>query len=369
MPSFQYIPLRDFDDVNDALSFNTADCQVIGGCDLYTTKAAGDKKLYNYIEQQLEAQYASLLKFSAGLSASHAVATAGAAGPLNLSRASPFGSLSLPASRRTFAYLIATLNASHPDYDFSHVLRPSDFRREPSLKRVLNTLDTTLYNLRPRPSSSFSLTTGSSWSSGVSSSAPPPSPGKEIWNPRMWQIIDKDMSLEDCSIYRYAPEEDPYDGDDGAIWSFNYFFYNKSRKRVCYVYLRGLSILSHGSGSKTPTRTKKRSLDLDSGFDEPTSAKRARYWLGDRAADATSHSADDDEEPEVRSGTKPKKPNPLEHADDPHSVTEEDPHSQMVFSADEATSPSSPSAFSTERSCSESTVRAAGPDVAESAQV
>ncbi|KAL2057305.1 hypothetical protein ABVK25_002358 [Lepraria finkii] len=53
----KYLPLRDFDDVTNALNFDTADCHVIGGCDLYTTKAAGaDKKLYKNIENSLETQ-------------------------------------------------------------------------------------------------------------------------------------------------------------------------------------------------------------------------------------------------------------------------------------------------------------------------
>jgi len=334
---------------------------VVGGCDLYTTKAAGaDKKLYKAIEQSLETQYASLLSFSAGLSPSQAV---GAAEALNLSRASPFGSLSQSSARRTFAYLIATLNASHSDYDFSHLLRPTDFRREKSLKRVLNTLDTTLYNLRPRPSSSFSLSTGPSWSTGISNSAPPPSPGKEVWNPRMWRLIDKEMSLKDCSIWCYSPEEDPYDGEEGAIWSFNYFFFNKARKRVCYIYLRGLSIIGHDSGSKTPVKLK-RSADLDWGLDEPTSSKRARYWLGDLAADATSEWADDDEESEVREEGPTWNPI-LEDEDSPQHTVVDEPHTQIVLSADEATSPSAATASSTERSRSESTIRAFSSDAAE----
>jgi len=336
---------------------------VVGGCDLYTTKAAGaDKKLYKAIEQSLETQYASLLSFSAGLSPSQAV---GAAEALNLSRASPFGSLSQSSARRTFAYLIATLNASHPDYDFSHLLRPTDFRREKSLKRVLNTMDTTLYNLRPKSSSSFSLSTGPSWSTGISNSAPPPSPGKEIWNPRMWRLIDKEMSLKDSSIWCYSPEEDPFDGEEGAIWSFNYFFFNKARKRVCYIYLRGLSIIGHDAGSKTPVKLK-RSADLEWDFDEPTSSKRARYWLGDRAADAVSGWADDDDEYDVREKEGATNNAVLEDDDDSQPTTDDEPHGQIVLSADEATSPLAATPSSTEWSRSESTIRAISSDAAES---
>ena len=344
---------------------------MVGGCDLYTTKAAGaDKKLYKTIEQTLESQYASLLSFSAGLSASQAVAAAGA---VNLSRASPFGSLSQPSSRRTFAYLIATLNASHPDYDFSHLLRPADFRREKSLKRVLNTLDTTLYNLRPRPSSSFLLSTGSPWSSSISNSVPPPSPGKEVWNPRMWRLIDKEMSLKECSIYCYAPEEDPYDGEEGAIWSFNYFFFNKARKRVCYIYLRGLSIIGHSPAQKTPMKLK-RSAEIDWNQDEPPSSKRARYWLGDRAAEATSEWADEDDEYGIQHNEDLLQNDNLDNDKEAQLVTTNEPHPEIAFSADEAASPSAVSLSaatpsSTERSRSKSAIRAASSDAMDSPNV
>ncbi|KAI9680610.1 MAG: RNA polymerase III-inhibiting protein maf1 [Caeruleum heppii] len=289
----KFLPLREFDDVTSALNFDTPDCHVIGGCDLYTTKAAGsDKKLYKNIEHSLESQYEQLLVLSATLSAPHASSVAKS---LNLSRSSPFGPLSQISSRRTFAYLIATLNASHPDYDFSHLLRPTDFRRERSLKTVMNTVDTTLYNLRPK-NANMTLAAPSA-SSSVTVASPPAGPGgSQVWGPQMWTLIDKEMSLRECSIYCYVPEEDPYDGDEGAIWSLNYFFFNKARKRVCYVYLRGLSIMSHSPQRPGLARIQaagRRSASRSSGAE-----KRARYWLGDRVDMQEVHSATDDEDDE-----------------------------------------------------------------------
>ena len=101
----------------------------------------------------------------------------------------------------------------------------------------------------------------------------------------MWSLIDKEMTLKDCSMYRYAPEEDPYDGEEGSLWSFNYFFFNKTKKRVCYIYLRGLSIIGNSPPQKTPIKIKRPASGILS-LDEETSQKRARYWLGDRAQDA-----------------------------------------------------------------------------------
>ena len=115
------------------------------------------------------------------------------------------------------------------------------------------------------------------------------------------------MSLRDCSIYAYAPDEDPYDGEEGALWRFDYFFFNKHRKRVCYIYLRGLSIISHTPNPKTPVKMKRAWPDDlytagvnvgTIGNSEPGSSKRARYWLGDREDVSFDGGWDDDDEEE-----------------------------------------------------------------------
>jgi hypothetical protein len=277
----KFLPIRDFDDVTSALNFDTPDCHVIGGCDLYTTKAAGsDKKLYRNIENSLESQYESLLRLSASVSPPLDADPS----PLNLSRSSPFGPLSQVSSRRTFAYLIATLNASHPDYDFSHILRPADFRRERNLKSVINTIDSTLYNLRP--SLGMTLQVPSQTSYSTSPSAPPTS---AAWGPQMWSIIDKEMALKECTVYCWAPPDEPFDGEEGSIWNLNYFFFNKEKKRVTYIYVRGIPAMTH-SPRQRPGMSKRSASGYDAGAN-----KRARYWLGDQAANV---STDEDAEME-----------------------------------------------------------------------
>jgi hypothetical protein len=283
----KFLPLPEFEDVTSSLNFDTTDCHIIGGCDIYTTKAArSDRKLYNHIEQSLEAQYESVLRFSASLSPPNAH---DAAETLNLSRSSPFGPLSDHSSRRTFAYLIATLNASHPDYDFSQVLRPTDFRRERNLKRVMNTVDSTLLNLRPRENTNLSPaspgTLSGSYTAGSSSA----------WGPRVWKTIDEHMSLKECSIYSYSPEEDPSDADDGAIWSLHYFFFNPIRKRVCYIFLRAIPILSHTPDEMATTPTGKRTYDDGYLTPDLSSSKRAKFWFGERARSSLIASDSDDE--------------------------------------------------------------------------
>lgn len=308
----------------------------MGGCDLYTTKAArSDRKLYNHIEQSLEAQYESVLRISASLSPPNAH---NAAETLNLSRSSPFGPLSEHSSRRTFAYLIATLNASHPDYDFSHVLRPTDFRRERNLKRVMNTVNSTLYNLRPRESIDLSPSSPTTLPGSYTSGTP-------AWGPRMWRIIDEQMSLKECSVYSYSPE-DPSNADDGAIWSLHYFWFNPQRKRVCYLYLRAFPILSHTPPEDSEialTPTGKRTFDDGYLTPDLSSSKRARYWLGDRA-ESSLHVEESDEE--VDHQQKPARP----------VVDDED---QFMLSDEETRS----------RSHSKGRVRAMSEEIADSMEV
>ncbi|KAK5170396.1 RNA polymerase III-inhibiting protein maf1 [Saxophila tyrrhenica] len=320
----KYLPLRDFQPVTNALNFSKPDLHVIGGCDVYTTKAAGqDKKLYKTIENDLESQHESLVRLSASLSPPprpaasddgrsdgsdrrHSSVRARSLGPpsIDLSRNSPFGSLSKISARRTFAYMIATLNASHPDYDFSHTLRPSDFHKERSLQKIMLRFDSTMQNLRP---SRNSLAPGAYYhvppSSRLANAAPPfgSSFGSDVWSPRMWAVLDKEMSLRQCEKYSYSPARDPFDGEEGALWSIHYFFFNKQKKRVCYLYLRGLSVLSH-SPVNAPTalfgfsrgqRRKASSISVGEG-----ATKRAKYWFGgsSNARGYDGEGEDDDDE-------------------------------------------------------------------------
>ncbi|KAK3722486.1 RNA polymerase III-inhibiting protein maf1 [Vermiconidia calcicola] len=319
LTSSQYLPLREFDLVTNALNFSTLDCHVIGGCDVYTTKAAGgDKKLYKDIENSLESQYESLVRLSASLSPPRRTSSddgnrsdrsrrGRSAGipDVNLSRASPFGSLSKLSARRTYAYLIATLNASNPDYDFSHTLRPSDFRKKFNLQHLKNDVDSTLQNLRPRHHGYLSngyLAPPSSMQRGSNASAPVVnSGGGEIWSPKMWSLINKEMELSKCQMYTYTPDDDPFDGEEGALWSNHYFFFHKDKKRVCYLYFRALSIISH-SPVYAPAYLQRPQLRKASGisFGEGAS-KRASYWLGSNAfqgstIDAEGYGDDDDDE-------------------------------------------------------------------------
>jgi hypothetical protein len=44
----------------------------------------------------------------------------------------------------------------------------------------------------------------------------------------VWGAIDEVVQVRDCDIYSYIPDMDADPFTDGNLWSFNYFFYNKS---------------------------------------------------------------------------------------------------------------------------------------------
>jgi hypothetical protein len=49
----------------------------------------------------------------------------------------------------------------------------------------------------------------------------------------MYKSLDEVVKLAECEIYSYNPDSDtdPF-LEQGAIWSFNFFFYNRKLKRV-----------------------------------------------------------------------------------------------------------------------------------------
>ncbi|KYK60992.1 mitogen-activated protein kinase MAF1 [Drechmeria coniospora] len=279
-----YLPVQDFEPVTRALNFNTPDCNVTGGCDLYTTKSTGsDKKLYRNIDKDLSSQHDALVKLGASLSPPDRAQMLATSPNMQLfSTSSAFGPLSDLSSRRTFAYLIATLNASHPHYDFSHVLRPGDFKRERNLRRVMVNLDSILQNVRPGfEAASFDSSLGSDLDS--------------IWGPQCWSLIDKEMRLNECTLFSYHPDPDPFEEDESAIWAVHYFFFNRALKRVAYLYVRVVPVVSSTSPTLTPIKVGQHKRQTDFAADD--AAKRARYWLGDRQAELVPP-FEDDEDPQ-----------------------------------------------------------------------
>jgi hypothetical protein len=253
-----------------------------GGCDLYSMKAVNDdKKLIAKVHKTLNEKHQSNLRIATSLPSSYAAQFAAQA---NLSRASPFGNLSHPHNRRKFANLIAVLNATHPDHDFSNVLRPDDFVRMKSLEQAMAEIDSKIYSAHSSSLPSGTQTPG----------------GSTMWNPKMWNNIDEEMDLEHCEIYSYKPQENPFQGEEETTyWNMHYFFVNigpkqkkkqqkqkkkkksqeqEPKNRVCYLYLRALKQSVYYDWNSSDSETVKRSYrSRDSADYSYEMSKRAKY--------------------------------------------------------------------------------------------
>lgn len=118
-------------------------------------------------------------------------------------------------SRKTLFYLIATLNAAFPDYEFS-LAKSNEFSAEPSLSWVQSAVD-----------SAISAVGGARW--------------RQL-RTALWSAINDEVQLPECRIYSYNPDlaSDPF-GEPGCLWAFNYFFYNRKLKRIVFFTCRAMS--------------------------------------------------------------------------------------------------------------------------------
>lgn len=113
------------------------------------------------------------------------------------------GDFSELATRRLMTDLILTLNASFPDYDFSNV-KPSQFE-----KLKIETVRDQIYE-RLSELASFK-------------------PQKD-WLVEMWMAVNDVIDLRECLIFSFEEEMI----EEEALWSFHYFFVNKSLRRILF---------------------------------------------------------------------------------------------------------------------------------------
>ena len=163
---------------------------VEGNVEVYSCKeTSSDKKL----RKKLEKMYAEAIRESPDLYST-----------------SPLGSMHQPKVRRNLINMIITMNAAFPDYDFRS-LKPDHFVRRFHLRDITSTVNGHLAIL------------GDSAAVG----------GNFI--DQMWRTIDEAIGVTTSKIWSYVPdmEADPF-SDVGALWSFNYFFYNEEKKQILF---------------------------------------------------------------------------------------------------------------------------------------
>eukprot|EP00898_Chlorokybus_atmophyticus_P003364 jgi/Chlat1/4028/Chrsp26S04086 len=201
MKFLEYTPLSKLDAF--LKSVDVGDCLIEGGLEAYSCKLAGiDKKLSRSLEQEVMDSMSS-------------------ASPQEMA-CSPLGPLTESSSRRTLIYLILTLNHMYPDYDFSN-LRAHHFVKLGSIAAAKQTVDQLL------------LETAKVWDASRGDCE---QPLLEV----LWTAVDQVIDVVDCDVYSYNCDRDgdPF-GEEGSIWSFNFFFYNKKLKRILYFSCRSIS--------------------------------------------------------------------------------------------------------------------------------
>uniref|UniRef100_A0A2R9BII7 Repressor of RNA polymerase III transcription MAF1 n=1 Tax=Pan paniscus TaxID=9597 RepID=A0A2R9BII7_PANPA len=247
-----------FEAINSQLTVETGDAHIIGRIESYSCKMAGDDKhMFKQFCQEGQPHVLEALSppQTSGLSPSRLSKSQGG---------EEEGPLSDKCSRKTLFYLIATLNESfRPDYDFS-TARSHEFSREPSLSWVVNAVNCSLF-------------------SAVREDF------KDL-KPQLWNAVDEEICLAECDIYSYNPDldSDPF-GEDGSLWSFNYFFYNKRLKRIVFFSCRSIS-----GSTYTPSEAGNE-LDMELGEEEVEEESRS----GGSGAEETSTMEEDSPGPVV----------------------------------------------------------------------
>ncbi|CAM2107180.1 unnamed protein product [Caretta caretta] len=220
-----------FEAINSQLTVETGDAHIIGRIESYSCKMAGDDKhMFKQFCQEGQPHVLEALSppQTTGIS------------PSRLSKSQSGdeeGPLSDKCSRKTLFYLIATLNESfRPDYDFS-AAKSHEFSREPSLNWVVNAVNCSLFSAVREDFRAL--------------------------KPHLWDAVDEEICLSECDIYSYNPDldSDPF-GEEGSLWSFNYFFYNKRLKRIVFFTCRSIS------GSTYPRSESGNELDMDLGEED-----------------------------------------------------------------------------------------------------
>mmetsp|Transcript_9499 Transcript_9499/g.24396 ORF Transcript_9499/g.24396 Transcript_9499/m.24396 type:complete len:225 (+) Transcript_9499:290-964(+) len=204
MKFLEYTPLEKLKSFLD--SADVGDYMVEGVLEAYSCKAAGvDKKLSRSLDQEV------------GVSSVSPTSS----GALSVS---PTGPLTESGSRKTLIHLILTLNHIYPDYDFT-LLRAHNFSKESGIEAVKTNVDTLL------------IEASKLWQEEHGTE-------QKTLSDTLWTVMEEVISVYDCDIYSYNPEyeSDPF-GEEGHIWAFNYFFYNKKMKRVLYFSCKARSKL------------------------------------------------------------------------------------------------------------------------------
>lgn len=207
---------------------HTGDSVIQGRLEAYSCKRAGaDKKLSQQLERQysdqsgsvdrcqsgqsgsIERQYSGftpILSSSAGPGTPDEFILGESPGSLDGGCAGSLGVIPDYSMRKLFINLLLTMTSMFPDYDFSSV-KPEEFVEETNFDLVVHSVNAALRKaILQEPD----------------------------LGPQLWAAMSEVIEPKHCSIYSYIPDIDSNPFGEGSLWSFNYFMFNKSLKRVLF---------------------------------------------------------------------------------------------------------------------------------------
>eukprot|EP00035_Acanthoeca_spectabilis_P034733 m.30732 g.30732 ORF g.30732 m.30732 type:complete len:237 (+) comp6832_c0_seq1:1111-1821(+) len=203
--------------ISEEISGLHAEVRVVCRIESYSCKMVGeDKKLFKQL-----LSFGAVTNGTEALSPSH-MSPSALPGSLSHADGSPPDFMMHSCSTRTLFYLKSTLNAVFfPDYEFTHA-KATEFSKEPSLSWIQRNVD-----------SYFSPIFG---------------PQYHEMHSTLWSALEAEIQPTECDVYSYNPDldTDPF-GEEGMLWSFNYFLYNKRLKRI--VFFRATAF-SHSAPSE-----------------------------------------------------------------------------------------------------------------------
>ena len=74
----------------------------------------------------------------------------------------------------------------------------------------------------------------------------------------LWSSIEEAVNLGECVTFSYVPDLDSDPFSEGILWSFNYFFFNKTLKRLVYF-----TCIARPRYAPQPAETDDQSIDDD----------------------------------------------------------------------------------------------------------
>jgi hypothetical protein len=118
------------------------------------------------------------------------------------------GPLTDPYVRKRIVNLIATMNATFQDYDFSNV-KPERFVRHQSYKDIMPIINKNFAEVVEIHNRGFLKI--------------------------LWDALDDAISVRECEVFSYLVDDADPKAVTGDLWSINYFFFNSSMNRMVYL--------------------------------------------------------------------------------------------------------------------------------------